>query len=399
MKRLFTVLTLLMYVCSVAFAKGEDISQYRLKEYSTVEEFQEAYLNKVITYSPVEKPVYSGSLVTITELEQHMGLGFDFRSFVVTSITGKTRKNKDWLDMEWTIEEVGGNFRKTFKVHSGNYTQEIYYYNKDKEFLFRELQFFMLDEWKEDHKSEIGQFFENPLVKAKYEIIDVYLVIEEDPDDIYNKKIMKKYTVQNSVSGEKSDFLACEVNTLCFKEDLSGSYHTSLVKVEKPSNPSVQYGNTTTVEDEGVKKFGYEDNFISIIILGTSKEFSFTLKNLSENTLKLIWNDAVFVDYTGRTSRVMHSGIKYSEREASQPASTIIRGASLDEIACPTSNVFYNENQKEWDVHSMYPSRVSIDTKQVQLMLPIQIKDVINEYIFVFDINYVFNHPERINMP
>lgn len=397
MKWRYTVLALLMCVCSVAYAEAENLSKYRLKEYNTVEEFQNAYLNKIITYMPIEQPIVSGS--HITELEQHMGLGYDFRSFIVTSITGKTKKNRDWLDMEWTIEEVGGNFRKTFKVHSGNYTQEIYYYNKDKEFLLRELQFYMLDEWREDHKMEIGQVFENPFVKAKYEVTDVYLVIEKDPDDYYNKKIIKKYTVQNTLSGEKADYFASKAETLCFIEDLSGDYQTSLAKVEKPENPSVQYGNTTIVEDEGKTKYSYEDNFISIIIFGTSTKFYFTLKNVSNNSLKLLWDEAVYVDYNGSTSRVMHNGIKYSEREASQAASTIIRGATLEDIVCPTANVYWDEYRKDWDLHLMYPDKVSLETKQVQLMLPIQIKDVVNEYIFVFDIKYEFNHPERLNLP
>lgn len=397
MKWRYTVLALLMCVCSVAYAEAENLSKYRLKEYNTVEEFQNAYLNKVITYMPIEQPIVSGS--HITELEQHMGLGYDFRSFIVTSITGKTKKNRDWLDMEWTIEEVGGNFRKTFKVHSGNYTQEIYYYNKDKEFLLRELQFYMLDEWREDHKMEIGQVFENPFVKAKYEVTDVYLVIEKDPDDYYNKKIIKKYTVQNTLSGEKADYFASKAETLCFIEDLSGDYQTSLAKVEKPENPSVQYGNTTIVEDEGKTKYSYEDNFISIIIFGTSTKFYFTLKNVSNNSLKLLWDEAVYVDYNGNTSRVMHNGIKYSEREASLAASTIIRGATLEDIVCPTANVYWDEYRKDWDLLMLYPDKVSLETKQVQLMLPIQIKDVVNEYIFVFDIKYEFNHPERLNLP
>ncbi len=397
MKWRYTVLALLMCVCSVAYAEAENLSKYRLKEYNTVEEFQNAYLNKVITYMPIEQPIVSDS--HITELEQHMGLGYDFRSFIVTSITGKTKKNRDWLDMEWTIEEVGGNFRKTFKVHSGNYTQEIYYYNKDKEFLLRELQFYMLDEWREDHKMEIGQVFENPFVKAKYEVTDVYLVIEKDPDDYYNKKIIKKYTVQNTLSGEKADYFASKAETLCFIEDLSGDYQTSLAKVEKPENPSVQYGNTTIVEDEGKTKYSYEDNFISIIIFGTSTKFYFTLKNVSNNSLKLLWDEAVYVDYNGNTSRVMHNGIKYSEREASLAASTIIRGATLEDIVCPTANVYWDEYRKDWDLLMMYPDKVSLETKQVQLMLPIQIKDVVNEYIFVFDIKYEFNHPERLNLP
>ena len=396
MKRLILLLALFICVCSLSFAvTGEDITKYHLKEYNTVEEFKEAYLNKVITYSPVEKYI---SLLGRTSLSQQMDLDFKFRDFLVTSIIGKTKKNKDTQEMEWTIKEVNGYKTKTFKVHTGNYTKEISYYNSDREFLFKDLQFFMLDAWKEDHKSEIGKVFENPMVKAKYEVTDITLSIEEDKDD-YKTKILKFYTVKNTISGKESKYIAAKAQKLCFEEDLSGGYVSTLAKVEKPSNPSVKYGKTTTVDEMGITKYSYEDNFISIIIFGSSTQFSFTMKNVSQNTLKIVWDDAVFVDYKGSTSKVMHSGIKYSQREASQPASTIIKGASLEDIACPTSNVRYSDVLKEWVTDSMYPRGVSMDTKQVQLMLPIQIKDVVNEYIFVFDINYKYRYPERLNLP
>lgn len=390
---LFSFLLSVVTVCNAT--TGESITKYQLKEYNTVEEFKEAYLNKVITYSPVEKYI---SLLGSYSLSQQMNLDFNFIDFLVTDIKGKTKKGKDTQEMEWTIKEVNGYTTKTFKVHTGNYKKKISYYSSNREFMFKDLQFFMLDAWKEDHKSEIGKQFENPMVKAKYEVVDVYLTIAKDPDD-YKSKILKMYTVKNTISGKESKYIASKTQSLCFKEDLSGGYVSTLAKVEKPSNPSVKFGKTTTVEDKGITKYSYEDNFISIIIFGTSTQFSFTLKNVSKSTQKLVWDEAVFVSYTGSTSKVMHSGTKYSQREASQPASTIIKGASLDDIACPTSNVYYSDVLKEWTTKSMYPTGVSMETKQVQLMLPIQIKDVTNEYIFVFDINYKYKYPERLNLP
>lgn len=186
------------------------------------------------------------------------------------------------------------------------------------------------------------------------------------------------------------------MNTKCFEEDKSGGYYTYLSKVEKPSNPAIKYGKTTIINGDGKQatKFSYVDNFIDIVIFGNSEQFSFILKNISQSTQKLVWDNAVFVGIDGSTSRIMHSGVKYSERSASQPASTIIKGASLEDIACPISNVYYDEgttvNHKTygngWKTRSMYPTISSKEIKQVSLMLPIQIKDVENEYIFVFDI-------------
>lgn len=33
----------------------------------------------------------------------------------------------------------------------------------------------------------------------------------------------------------------------------------------------------------------------------------------------------------------------------------------------------------------------------IQLMLPIQIKNVVNEYTFVFKVYYTYDHPELLN--
>lgn len=402
MKKIISVLTILICVYSVVYAaENEDLSKYRLKEYSTVEEFQEAYLNKVVTYLPIVKT--SSSIPNHTYLEPALGFSYDLeiRQYLVTNIIKTSKKKCEWLTMEWTIEDMDSHKTKTFTVFSNNYPNEVPYTAKalGEKYLFGDLQFYQLDDWKEEHMSEIGQLFENDRVKAKYEVIDLFLKIDNDPDKILfsDKKILKFYTVQNTITGEKHDYVASKVQELCFKEDLAGGFSSILSKVEKSSNPSK--GKITIVDDKGRTKYNYEDNFINITIYGTSEKFSFSLKNKSDNSIKIIWDDAAFVDYSGNTSRIMHSGIKYSQKEASQPSSIIIKGATLDDVACPTANVYYSTALKDWVTKSMYPQYNTYGEKQVKLMLPIQIKDIVNEYIFVFDLKYSYNHPERLNLP
>jgi hypothetical protein len=94
----------------------------------------------------------------------------------------------------------------------------------------------------------------------------------------------------------------------------------------------------------------------------------------------------------------MHVGTKYSQREGDQPATTIIKGAKIEDLAAPNCNIRYSDALKEWVTDSMYPSEPATAPGQLRLMLPIQIKDVVNEYIFVFDVNYVYNYPDRLNL-
>lgn len=384
MKKVFFVIFALMGVI-YSYADSVEILDYSFTRCQTFEECQEKYLNKVITYYPK---------ITSLGLSSEMDLGYEIKNFIVTSISIKTKK-KNYSCLNWTIKEVDGTLTKSFKLWIGEVPVSIILKKKEGEYFWSTIPFISYDKFKEATKSDLGKVYSDPLVKANYEVTDVYLDIKKVA---LKYGFYKMYKLKNSISGETFDYLASDAEELCFKEDKAGQYISTLSKVEKPSNPTVKYGNTTTIKDNDITKYSYNDNFINIIIFGNSKNFSFVLKNVSQSTLKLIWDDAVFVDINGSTSKVIHSGIKYSQREAPQTPSTIIKGASLDDIACPTSNIHYSDYWKEWRVESMYPNDISQRTFKVRLMLPIQIKDVTNEYVFEFEIKYQFNHPERLNL-
>ncbi|SHL73221.1 hypothetical protein SAMN04488494_0593 [Xylanibacter ruminicola] len=245
--------------------------------------------------------------------------------------------------------------------------------------------------------SYYGKTLTHPKVKHQYKVVGISY---PKPKEAYNPKYAL-YNLQNPENPDKKE--VCEVNNPeidAFEHDLEGHYVSVLSKVEKPANPAIRYGKTTTVEDKdkNISKYSYVDNVIDILIFGGSKQFDFILRNVSDNSIKVVWNEAVFVDYDGTTSKVMHVGTKYSQREADQPASTIIKGAKIEDLAAPNCNVRYSDILKEWVTDSMYPSKPALEPGQLRLMLPIQIKDVVNEYIFVFDVNYVYDHPERLNL-
>lgn len=227
----------------------------------------------------------------------------------------------------------------------------------------------------------VGEVYSHPRVKHSYKIVGM--------------NSSSQYIAINTISNQRK---LCNINNIeedIFSEDLSGKYVSVLCKVEKPSNPSIRYGKTETMESSSdITQYSYVDNVIDMLIIGDSKEFSFTLKNISDNTIKIIWDEAVFVNFDGSTEKVMHKGIKFSEKDGAKPATTIIRNAKLEDTIIPTHLVYYREAFECWDTYSMYPREKGLKPGQIRLMLPIQIKDVINEYVFVFDVIYVYNHPE-----
>lgn len=240
----------------------------------------------------------------------------------------------------------------------------------------------------------LGHVFTHPKVKASYEIVELTQYKDYD----WQSSSVEGYKVRNSITGETKNVPASSASTKCFEEDLSGKYFATLIQVERPSDSSDRYGATETIIDNGITKFSYIDEYIDIVIFALSNQFNFVLKNVSQTSIKVIWNEAVFVDSDGSTSKVMHAGIKYSQREGDQPATTIIKGAKIDDLAAPTKNVRYSDVLKEWVTDSMFPSIPALAVDPIRLMLPIQVKDTINEYIFVFNVGYSYNHPDLLNL-
>ena len=238
--------------------------------------------------------------------------------------------------------------------------------------------------------NDLGKEFTNPAFKCKYTVVGVK---REYKANYFN------YIVENSINKKRKTIPTYKAEIGAFEGDLDGQFSATLKKVEKPSNSAVRYGKTTSITDKDITKYSYVDNFIDITIFANTSQFVFDIKNVSSNTIKIVWNEAVFVDVDGSTSKIMHSGVKYSEREGDQPASTIIKNAKLEDIATPTSNVYYSESSKKWTSHSLYRNAVQTKKGQtIRLMLPIQVKDVINEYIFEFELSYDYLYPELLNI-
>lgn len=183
------------------------------------------------------------------------------------------------------------------------------------------------------------------------------------------------------------------------------SYSVGLSSVESPADAKQQFGETkvVTFNEEGVSKYRYEDDYINIVWYVGLKQFNFTLKNKSGHSLKINWDDISFVDTKGQVGRVMHSGVKYTERNNSQPATTVPKGASISDILLPTENVYFVSGQYGgWRENYLLPcvyqtpeafnaGASSLVGKTMTIMMPIMIENVQNDYTFTFNIDKLLN--------
>lgn len=178
-------------------------------------------------------------------------------------------------------------------------------------------------------------------------------------------------------------------------------YAVGLNSVESPADAKQQFGETKVVNftEADLTKYRYEDDFIDIVWYVGQKQFNFVLKNKSNHTIKINWDDISYVDIKGNTGRVMHSGVKYIDRNASQPASSVPKGASLSDILLPVDNVYYVNGQyggwrEKLLIPAYYQSKEAMEQeaptyvgKQMKILMPITIENVQNDYTFVFNID------------
>lgn len=370
-QKLLLLLFALLPMVVLAEDKDPIFGEFGFKNEYSIASYQK-YVGKTVKYLPCTPLSYSESYVFKTQKFVPEA------EYVITDISPKSGTLLSYTMLTITFKEKNG--KKKIKMKA--YADWAYEY-----------PFIFIDEFNSNASNSVGKTYSDPLVKGEYKVTDVKLELPKNGKRKTIQYYFENTTLNDTYISDKIDGIQSHVNFL-----KSGSYHSSLVKVEKPEDTTDRYGDIKSVEDKGVTKYSFEDELIDIIIFGNSEQFIFKLTNKSQSSIKVVWDDAVFVDTSGSSSKIMHSGIKYSQREASQPASTIIRGASLEDLACPTSNVRYSDILKEWVTDSMYPKYPSKEVKQVRLMLPIQIKDVVNEYVFIFDIKYDYKYPEKLNL-
>lgn len=317
-------------------------------------------------------------------------------TYKITKVTVKDVELNKKPNREITIEAMqdGGKKKIKFKGYE-EVSVKMGFWGDVKQWpLIGWMPIMFAEPFNEYKANNIGQIISHKEVKDQYEITDVYIGKSNNRDGATGVLCLK---VKNIRTGEIKDIEASSKWTAPFEDALEGFYKTTLIKVEKPEDSGNRYGEIKTLQGAGVEKYSFSDEIIEIVIFGSGGQFNFEMKNISSSSIKIIWNEAAFVGLDGKTSKIMHVGTKYSQREQDQPATTVIKGATIDDIACPTANVRYSDILHEWVVDPMLPSSYKgKDAGEIRLMLPIQIKEVVNEYTFVFKVNYTYYHPELL---
>jgi len=194
------------------------------------------------------------------------------------------------------------------------------------------------------------------------------------------------------------------------------TYSLRLDSVERPKEAKERWGEFAKLEVSEEKKYHYEDDLIDSYLVVLPDRIAFEIKNKTDHSIKLIWDDAAFIDLDGRASRIMHGGVKYVDRNASQPSSMIPAHGKFTDVILPTDRIFYREGyygtvvsqpggwkhlaliQPQLElIRETSDANVTVtDTlkanatnnigKKIGILLPLEIQGTTNEYTFWFKV-------------
>jgi hypothetical protein len=172
-------------------------------------------------------------------------------------------------------------------------------------------------------------------------------------------------------------------------------YDVVMTHVEAPEDFKQQFGETKilSLSDNKITKYSYEDEMVSFVWYVSKSQFNFMLKNKTNHSIKVPWDDIVFINPGGRSMRVIHSGIRYVDRNKEQAPSVVAKNSVLEDILVPADYIYYVDDGGSglggWKNHDVFHNYEQIGAS-ASIVFPVIIENVTNEYTFRFQVKDVY---------
>ena len=191
----------------------------------------------------------------------------------------------------------------------------------------------------------------------------------------------------------------------------NATYDISLVSVEKSSGDKKTYGKQKieAVIEEGIARFYFEDEMVRIKWSPTPYDIVLVLNNKADGPVRIVWDEARFIDEKGIRHRLIHSGIGYEDRNSSHPPTVVAARGALEDFVHPAD---YFQKEEEyggrsskqegyWKRAPFLPAQIKGKAEELrakaepfvgetfQVILALQIDDVRYDYVSTFRINKV----------
>lgn len=186
------------------------------------------------------------------------------------------------------------------------------------------------------------------------------------------------------------------------------AFDISLNQIERPKDIKEQYGevNTTATESFGKTFLVFDDELLNVMFFFGDTSIGITLKNKSDHSLKINWDNAAWINPFGESKRIIHTGVKLVDKNLPQAPSIVVRNGILRDSITPSENIYYEgDPYYEWrclsllhhtDILGVMSMQSELEKAQIYvdktcgLLIPIEIEGVQNDYLFTFNIGEAF---------
>ena len=186
----------------------------------------------------------------------------------------------------------------------------------------------------------------------------------------------------------------------------TADYQCALTEINRPDKVVERYGPIDSIVPEPESKYKYEDDMCAGEFFVADSRIYFSLKNKTDHSIRIIWDEAAYIDVDGEAGRVAHHGVKYTDSYVSQPPSVIPAHQNLTDFIVPADNAFLDIGGWE-ETPLLAPSSRSLRKgdkvaarafanevrenkgKRFGVLLPLEIEDVVNEYTFWFEVEHI----------
>jgi hypothetical protein len=192
-------------------------------------------------------------------------------------------------------------------------------------------------------------------------------------------------------------WVSCAFHTPRYDVSSKSQYDISLKEVVTPSQVKERFGEQRIVraDSDDIQRYVFENDMIRIFWIPTEISLAFTLENKTDDSLKIMWGDAAYIDGEGVTGRVTHGGVRYDDFyytgwPLGQQPSVILSKGRVSDMVLPLLNTHAGGGEMAGTgyVTALLPGDAKSNVgKTIQVLLPLKMEATVVEYTFVFNID------------
>ena len=186
----------------------------------------------------------------------------------------------------------------------------------------------------------------------------------------------------------------------------SAAYDIGLTTVERPNTPASVSGEPTISSDltAGDTRNVFRDSLVRVRWTVSPSSLAFELENRTDERIRIMWDDATYMDPAGVSHGVIHRGVRFEDRNRSQDPTNVGARRRVQEVVIPKHLVYFRSTTGWGVAPILQPSRtLTLEElegardnvgKRFTILLPLEIRGTVHPYLFNFRVNQV-NLPQR----